>query len=157
MALPETDQPEERAQGSGRVRPGAFSALLEELVRSPDERATWDSALEPGAVIGRFELVQEIGRGGFATVYEARDRALGRTVAFKAVSAGARPTQREERLLREAEAAARLSHPNIVTLHDVGRSEHGPYLVMELLRGRTLAERLAQGRITVREAVRIAV
>ncbi len=106
-------------------------------------------------VIGRFELMRELGRGGFGVVYEARDRELGRTVAFKAVRAGSGP--REDRLLREAEAAARLSHPNIVTLFDVGHSEHGPYLVLELLRGQTLARRLAQGRLSVRESLRIAV
>ncbi len=128
-------------------------------MRGPEEGlgSDWERALRPGVVIGRFELVRELGRGGFGVVYEARDRALGRAVAFKAVKAGARPEVREERLLREAEAAARLSHPNIVTLHDVGRSEHGPYLVMELLRGRTLAERLDQGPMTIREALRVGV
>src|SRR5690242_9711516 len=92
------------------VRPGAVSALLEELVRGEDATpgASWESALHAGAVIGRFELVREIGRGGFGVVYEARDRALGRAVAFKALTLGNRPEVREERLLREAETAARL-------------------------------------------------
>ncbi len=142
-----------------RVRPGALSALLAELVGGPakEHGQRWDQVLRPGAVVGRFELVRELGRGGFGVVYEARDRDLGRSVAFKAVRAGDRPEPFEERLLREAEAAARLSHPNIVTLFDVGRSEHGPYLVLELLRGRTLAERMDQGPIAVRETLRIAV
>ncbi len=140
------------------VRAGALSALIAELVRSPDgERGEgWRNALKPGAVIGRFELVREVGRGGFGVVYEARDRELGRLVAFKAIWTGESPEVREERLLREAEVAARLSHPNIVTLFDVGRSEHGPYLVMELLRGWTLAHRLSQGRLPLRETLRIA-
>jgi serine/threonine protein kinase/tetratricopeptide (TPR) repeat protein len=107
--------------------------------------------------VGRFTLVRELGQGGFGVVWEARDRELGRSVAFKAVRAGGKAGLREERLLREAEAAARLSHPNIVTLHDVGRCEWGPYLVLELLRGQTLADRLAQGQIPLREALRIAV
>ncbi|HET9599646.1 MAG TPA: protein kinase [Anaeromyxobacteraceae bacterium] len=107
-------------------------------------------------MIGRFELVRELGRGGFGLVWEAKDRALGRNVAFKAVVAG--PTvAREERALCEAEAAARLMHPNIVTLYDVGRCEDGPYLVLELLRGDTLAARVEQGPLSVREALRIAV
>jgi serine/threonine-protein kinase len=156
-ALPGGARPAE-PPSRDRVRPGALSALLAELVLPPAEEpaSPWDAALRPGATIGRFELVREVGRGGFGVVWEARDTALGRTVAFKAVRLGARPGVREERLLQEAEAAARLSHPNIVTLHDVGRCEQGPYLVLELLRGRTLAERLADGPMAVAEALRIA-
>src|SRR5206468_1865184 len=90
-------------------------------------------------------------------VYEAHDRESGRAVAFKAVKAGGKPDLREERLLREAEAAARLSHPNIVTLLDVGRCEQGPYLVLELLRGMPLATRLKQGALPVREALHMGV
>jgi hypothetical protein len=139
------------------VQPGALTALLEEIAHSPGAAlgGAWDAALRPGAVVGRFELVREIGRGGFGVVWEAKDRDLGRSVAFKAVRAGGRTAVREERLLREAEAAARLSHPNLVTLFDLGRSEHGPYLVLELLQGRTLEERIAQGSLSVREAVRV--
>ena len=144
---------------AGGIAPGAISALLGELARIPeaDLGSAWDRGLAPGAVIGRFELVREIGRGGFGVVYEARDRELGRSVAFKAVRAGGQASLREERVAREAETAARLSHPNIVTLYDVGRCEHGPYLVLELLRGQTLAARLAQGPIPLREALRVAV
>lgn len=140
------------------MRPGAMTALLGELMRSPGpEIASWADALEPGAVVGRFELVRELGRGGFGVVWEARDRTLGRNVAFKAVRAGTSAKADEQRVLREAEVAARLSHPNIVTLYDVGRSAHGPYLVLELLEGRTLAQRLDDGPLTLREAVRISV
>ncbi len=146
------------APRAGRPLPGALSALLKELVGTPSASGSaWESALRPGAVVGRFELVRELGRGGFGVVYEARDTLLGRSVAFKAVKAGRDPASSEERLLREAEAAARLAHPNIVTLHDVGSTEYGPYLVLELLRGRTLAQRLEQGPLTVREALRVAV
>ncbi len=132
-----------------------ISALLAELA-APDAAlgGAWEEWLHAGASVGRFELVREIGRGGFGVVWEARDRELGRAVAFKAVRASERAAFREERLLREAEAAARLSHPNIVTLYDVGRSEHGPYLVLELLRGQTLERKpMPTG---AREALRIA-
>jgi TolB-like protein len=112
-----------------------------------------EPSLPPGTVIGRFELQHEIGRGGFGVVYEARDTALGRSVAFKLVRGGKRMDLQRERLLREAEAAARLSHPNVVTLHDLGTSEHGPYLVLELLRGETLAEVIRRGPAGAREAV----
>jgi TolB-like protein/Flp pilus assembly protein TadD len=141
------------------VKPGALSALLQEIAGAPTAElgGAWGPVLHPGAVVGRFELVRELGRGGFGVVWEAKDRELGRSVAFKAVRAGGQASVREERLLREAEAAARLSHPNIVTLFDVGRSEQGPYLVLELLSGRTLHERSAQGPISLREALRIGV
>ncbi len=149
-----------RGESSGALRPGALSALLQELAAAPASGTGgegWDAGLHAGTIVGRFELVREIGRGGFGVVWEAKDRELGRRVAFKAVRASARRDLCEERLLREAEAAARLSIPNIVTLHDVGRSEHGPYLVLELLEGKTLAERLGRGALPVPEAVRIGV
>ncbi|HEY6002490.1 MAG TPA: protein kinase [Anaeromyxobacter sp.] len=144
---------------AGKVRTGRLTALLQQIAAVPEDEpgAAWSEWLSPGAVVGRFEMIREIGRGGFGVVWEARDQKLGRSVAFKAVRAGAKAQLREERLLREAEAAARLSHPNIVTLHDVGRAEQGPYLVLELLVGETLAERLGRGPLAVREAVRVAV
>ncbi len=144
----------------GRVRaatiaPGVVSALLRDLARAPEEPAGRFPALLPGQIVGRFELMRQIGRGGFGVVFEARDLELGRAVAFKAVRTGGESGPKEERLLSEAEAAARLSHPNIVTLFDAGRWQHGAYLVLELLRGRTLAERLAQGPMSLREALQI--
>ncbi len=137
------------------VQPGALSALLRDLIAAPASES-WSRGLRPGAVVGRFELVRELGRGGFGIVFEARDRELGRAVAFKAVRPGSDPEPREERLLQEAETAARLAHPNIVHLYDAGRSEQGPYLVLELLHGQTLAVRLAQGPVSPGEALRIA-
>jgi tetratricopeptide (TPR) repeat protein len=126
------------------VAPGALSALLAELVLAP-EVALQACEPTPGTIIGRFELLRRLGAGGFGVVWEARDRQLGRKVAFKLIRPGQQAELREESLLREAEAAARLSHDNIVALYDVGKSEFGPYLVLELLRGKTLAERLAVG------------
>ena len=136
-------------------KPGALTALLAEIARVPDG-ASWEASLRPGATIGRFELIRELGRGGFGDVWEARDRELGRLVAFKAVRPGAEGWAREGRVLREAEAAAALAHPNLVTLFDVGRAEPGPYLVLELLRGETLGARLSRGSLAPREALRVA-
>ena len=141
------------------ITPGRLTALLQQMAAVPDlePETGWVTWLAPGAAVGRFEMIREIGRGGFGVVWEARDRDLGRSIAFKAMRPGPKAELREERLLREAEAAARLSHPNIVTLHDVGRTDQGLYLVLELLRGETLRDRLDRGRIPVREAVAIAV
>ncbi len=148
---------EDRPSGAAR---GALSSLLAELVASPrgTPPAPWERVLRAGERVGRFELVRELGRGGFGVVFEARDRELGRRVAFKAIRPGerARDPASEELLRREATAVAQLQHPNIVTLFDVGRSEAGPFLIFELLRGETLAQRLLRGRMSAREAMRVA-
>jgi serine/threonine protein kinase/tetratricopeptide (TPR) repeat protein len=149
-----------RPDTSEVVSPGVLSALLEDIARdvARGPEAPTAPELRPGAVVAeRYEVLREIARGGFGIVYEARDRRFDRTVALKVVRPGGRPDVREERLLREAEAAARMSNPNIVTVFDVGRCEQGPYLVLEMLQGQTLARRLQQGRLPLREALRIAV
>jgi hypothetical protein len=143
------------------IRPGALTALMAELARTPefDAAEAWAGSLHPGLVIGRFELLRELGRGGFGVVYEARDRQLGRLVAFKAL----RPREhspasvREDWLQREADAAAQLNHPNIVTLFDMGTWEGGPYLILELLRGETLEVRLGRGPVPFDEAMQVAI
>jgi tetratricopeptide (TPR) repeat protein len=140
---------------SGAVLPGALTALLGELARAP-AASGWSVPAQPGERIGRFEIVRELGRGGFGVVYEARDVELGRSVAFKAIRTGASDAAREERALAEAEAAARLAHPNIVHLYDLGRCERGAYLILELLRGESLEDRLARGPFRLRDAVHVA-
>lgn len=140
--------------------PGALTALLERLAEVPELDAADAAAhrLHSGLTIGRYELLKELGRGGFGVVFEARDAVLNRNVAWKAMLPGAAVARRHEGLLlREAEAAAQLNHPNIVTLFDVGQWEGGPFLVMELLRGESLDARLLRGALGVREALAIAV
>ena len=152
-------KPNESGSVPSRPRPGQLSALLQDLVRTPRDELgdAWVHALRPGAVIGRFELVREIGRGGFGVVYEALDQQLGRSVAFKTL----RPARTSQELSadwirNEAEAVARLDDPAIVTLYDVGTCDSGPFLVEELLRGETLDVRLRSGPLPAREAVAIA-
>jgi hypothetical protein len=142
------------------LAPGALTSLMERLARTPepDDAEVAARRLHPGLAIGRFELVREIGRGGFGVVFEARDRQLGRSVALKAVLPGDRPARLGEAWLqREAEAVAQLGHPNIVTLHDVGTWEGGPYLIMELLRGEPLDVRLARGPLPEGAALEVAI
>jgi serine/threonine protein kinase len=135
---------------------------MQEIARAPpvvDMDQMWRHVLFPGSVIGRFELVREIGRGSFGVVFEAEDRQLRRRIAFKAVRPG-RNSQvqlRQEQLHKEAEAIAQLAHPNIVTLYDAGTCESGPYLVLELLRGETLYERMRRTRIEVSQAIEISI
>ena len=100
--------------------------------------------------IGRYEIRRELGRGMMGVVYEAHDPVLGRTIALKviqlafAVTEGERKSF-EERFLAEARVAARLSHPGIVVVHDVGQDPATGllYIALEFLRGRTLAEVVA--------------
>ncbi len=138
----------------------SISALLSELAaapdRSPDELLP---DLQAGDVVaGRFELTRELGRGGFGLVFQARDRELGRDVAFKAIRPiRIRALEKLAKPLREeAEAAARLNHPNVVTLHDSGVHQGTPYLIMELLHGETLAARLRRGALPPGEALAVA-
>ncbi len=105
----------------------------------------------------RYELAEVVGAGGMARVFVAHDRRLGRRVAVKLVREDlvADPVSRE-RLLREAQAAAGLQHPNVVAVHDAGEDAGRAYIVMELVEGRTLADRLAEaGRLTARETVAV--
>ena len=142
------------------IPPGRVTALLREVARTPEVGAAeaWAASLHPGLVVGRFELVRELGQGGFGVVYEARDRRLGRLVAFKAVRPGALAAgPGEEWLLHEAEAAAQLNHPHIVQLYDAGSWEGGPYLIYELLRGESLAERLERGPLPPPDAVQLSI
>jgi tetratricopeptide (TPR) repeat protein len=129
---------------------------LQALAAAPAD-GTWHAEPGPGERLGdRFRIERLLGRGGFGAVFEAVDERLGRRVAVKAVRTGTRSALREERLQLEADAAARLSHPNIVTLFDVGTCDRGPYLVFELLRGESLGARLRRGRLAPAEALRIA-
>ncbi len=155
--------PDGPAGGSGSspdvsAVPGRLSMLLQELARAPGEdlHRAWQRRLQPGDVVGRFEILREIGRGGFGVVYEALDQLLGRSVAFKTL----RPARTSHELSadwirKEAEAVARLDHPAIVTLHEVGSCDSGPYLVEELLRGETLEERLRRGPMPAGDAVAV--
>ena len=92
---------------------------------------------------GRYEILREIGRGGMGTVYLARDPKINREVAIKTLSySQVEPAELSEvktRFFREAEAAGNLSHPNIVSIYDVGEEHDMAYIAMELLKGETLA------------------
>jgi eukaryotic-like serine/threonine-protein kinase len=137
-----------------------LSALLAEMVKAQEVAVadSWSPEVQPGGTIGRFRLARELGRGGFGVVFEALDGELNRTVALKVVRPGTRIAARGSQwLLREAEAVARLNHPNIVTLHDFGQGPTGPYLVFELLRGQSLAERLRSGPLPLDEVIDVGV
>jgi Tol biopolymer transport system component len=110
--------------------------------------------LAPGARLGPYEILGPLGAGGMGEVHRARDTRLERTVAIKTLPADlSRDPDRRQRLDREAKAVAALNHPHICALYDVGEYNGTAFLVMELIDGTTLAERLARGPMPFDEAM----
>jgi WD40 repeat protein len=107
-----------------------------------------------GQVIGHYRVLEKIGSGAMGEVFRARDERLGRDVALKLIrpASSANPDHLR-RFELEARAAAALNHPNIVAVYDVGLNEGSPYIVCELLEGKTLRKRLEEGALPVRTVV----
>ncbi|MGC1450258.1 MAG: protein kinase [Candidatus Sulfotelmatobacter sp.] len=111
-------------------------------------------ALTSGSKLGPYEVVAPIGAGGMGEVYRARDGALGRDVAVKVLPASfSEDGDRLRRFKQEAQAAAALNHPNILTIYHVGEHSGSPYIVSELLEGESLRQRLQAGPLPVRKAI----
>lgn len=106
--------------------------------------------------LGKYHLVKLLGRGGMGAVFEAEDTVLQRRVALKVLPPRMAANQDAlQRFLREAQAAARLSHPNVVTIHEVGCSEKTHFIAMELVRGESAEQRLTRGPLDWPQATRI--
>src|SRR5881396_3403431 len=113
-------------------------------------------SLAPGTKLGPYEIISPLGAGGMGEVYRARDARLGRDVAIKVLPQhlSSNPEVRA-RFEREARTVSGLNHPNICTLHDIGREGDTDYLVMELVEGETLADRLAKGALPAADVLRL--
>src|SRR5579859_6508715 len=113
---------------------------------------------EHGAKLGPYEILGPLGAGGMGEVYQAHDTKLGRNVAIKVLpKAFAHDADRLSRFQREAKMLAALNHPNIATIHGLEHCEGTQFLVMELVSGETLADRVKSGPVPVDEALKIAV
>src|SRR5262252_4479968 len=109
----------------------------------------------PGARIGPFEILAQLGVGGMGEVYRARDTRLGRIVALKVLSDPEKSSsERVERFKREARAISRVSHQHICQLYDIGQHGATTFLVMEYVQGETLADRLKRGPLKFEDALR---
>ncbi|MGV2915180.1 serine/threonine-protein kinase [Streptomyces alfalfae] len=143
-------QPQPESQFPAQPRPTQVA---------PDRRAE----AEPGAgrlIAGRYRLLARLGHGGMGTVWRAKDETVDREVAVKEPRLPDHLSEREranafERMRREARAAARLDHPAVVNVHDVAVEEGRPWIVMELVRGRSLGAALQEGTLGARDAARI--
>jgi serine/threonine protein kinase len=113
--------------------------------------------LASGSRLGSYEILAPLGAGGMGEVYRARDTRLGREVAIKALPAElSRDAERLARFEREAKLLAALNHPGIAAIHGLEEAEGQPVLVLELVPGEDLAERLKRGPIPVDEALEVA-
>ena len=107
-----------------------------------------------GKTLGNFQCTTLLGRGGMGEVYQAKDQKLGRDVAIKVLPEEfAQDTDRVARFQREAKLLASLNHPNIAAVHGMEESEGTHFLVLELIEGETLADRLKHGAIPVEESL----
>lgn len=131
------------------AKPIDYSAAFVPVSRKPP-------AVVPGSSLGRYEIVERLGAGGMGVVFRARDTRLGRDVAVKVLARSmAQTLDWKLRFEREAKAVARLSHPNVVVVYDVGEEGGNAYVVMELLEGESLRRRVSREPVPWAEAITI--
>ncbi|MBT8494782.1 MAG: serine/threonine protein kinase, partial [Deltaproteobacteria bacterium] len=146
--------------GSGGEFPRGRTATRMRFVAPPGMALEKSDGIK---TIGRYEVIETLGKGAMGVVYKARDPLLDRTVAVKTIVSpkhGGRRVRKAylERFEREAKAAAKMQHPGIVTIFDVGSTEQGaPFMVLEYLPGETLADRLDRVRFPLGKVVQIGV
>jgi tetratricopeptide (TPR) repeat protein/predicted Ser/Thr protein kinase len=130
-------------QGQGHVSSTLIDSMTDGV---EDEDALLDERLERGTSVDRYVVLYELGSGGMGVVYAAYDPQLDRKVALKLLQARSRSDRARTRLLREAKAIARITHPNVVTVHDVGTYEGRVFVAMEYIEGLTLRRWLQERR-----------
>jgi serine/threonine protein kinase len=143
------EDPRQKPPG-GRFR--AFANLFRRSGSTPPPAAPVEGA---PSRIGHYVVTGQVGRGGMGIVYRARDERLERSVAIKMMTTPAGDDAARQRFLREARAAASVSHPNVCQIYDIGEQGGELYIAMELLEGEPLSDRLRDGALTVAETTSI--
>ncbi|AIS00061.1 serine/threonine-protein kinase [Streptomyces glaucescens] len=159
---PGVPRPHQAVPHPGNPYAAPVQADPREQPHHPAQQAQQPAA-DPGTgrlIAGRYRLLARLGHGGMGTVWRAEDETVGREVAVKEPRVPDHLPEREranafERMRREARAAARLDHPAVVDVHDVAVVDGRPWIVMELVRGRSLGDVLREGTLGAREAARI--
>ncbi len=114
--------------------------------------------LEIGKCFGRYQIIEQIGAGGMGEVYLARDTRLERKTAIKILPGNvAHDAERMQRFVREAKSASALNHPNIITIYEIGETEHTHFIATEYIEGATLRERLKSSPVNLKSALEIAI
>ena len=141
----------ENDRGDGRVNGSRWDAAT-----VLPEGSLPEQLIGPGTLLGRYRVIEQLGAGGMGIVYRAHDEKLDRVVAVKVVTPGVLTSRdARDRFRREALTLARLNHPHIAALYDVGEQDGIDYIVMECVQGQSLRTALQAGRFTVVEATRI--
>jgi tRNA A-37 threonylcarbamoyl transferase component Bud32/tetratricopeptide (TPR) repeat protein len=140
------------ARRDGGAGPGADAATRDE--RGGRAKRAKGAELAPGETVGRYVIAHPIGRGGMGTVYLARDPSLDRRVAIKLLRSSALDHDAQVRLLREAQAMAKVDHPNVIAVYDIGEHDGQVFLALEYVAGGNLRKWLARKR-SWREIVRV--
>ncbi|MDA1050849.1 MAG: serine/threonine-protein kinase [Planctomycetota bacterium] len=142
--------------GAVMIADAAGSSDLHATLSSDSARDAPTMSFELPCRFGDYELIEELGRGGMGIVYRARQISLNRELAVKMILQGqlASPADRE-RFQAEAESAARLDHPGIVPVYEVGEIDGQPYFSMKYVRGETLTQRLTEGLVSPKEGAKI--
>jgi non-specific serine/threonine protein kinase len=155
ICVPVADKPIDNT-ARGRLR--ALYDWVTGATPSPDSSPRLASAPRREGLparIGHYAIARKLGEGGMGVVYAARDERLERTVALKTMSSLANDETARKRFWREARAAARVNHPNVCQLYEIGEEGGELFIAMELLEGEALAERLRRGALSVADAVPI--